>query len=191
MRASSRPRPPRRAAADDDRAAARPEQPQHFADRGGAIAGGHAAEQPAGIVDDHEIEGGIVGGQAGRRRGFDFHQHACLRGALPGARSRRFVRHEGDGAARQPDFLGDRRQPPAVGASNLRHSFAQPDAGHADDEHVRLLAASSTVPEQIEHRSSVRVLRRTDAQLTAVGSRLSATNRDRDVRSAPRQLARR
>ena len=133
-----------RSAADDDRAAARPEQAQHFADGGGAIAGGHAAEQPGGIVDDHEIEGGLVGGQAGRRRGFDFHQHARLRGALPGARGRRVVGHEGDGAARQPDLLGDRRQPPAVGASNLRQPLAQPDAGHADDEHVRLVAASST-----------------------------------------------
>jgi hypothetical protein len=31
-----------------------------------------------------------------------------------------------------------------VGAANLHQALAQPDAGHTDDEHVRLVAARKT-----------------------------------------------
>ena len=147
-RRAGAPRPPRGAGADDHHAAAGA-QHARAASRidGDAIFGAHRAEQPAGVVDDGEVELVGIERQPRRRRDLDLDQHAGVGGALARARRRRFVRATSDRAARQADLAGDRAQASAVRAADLHELIAQLHAGHADDEEMRVVAFQ-------EHRRS-------------------------------------
>ena len=55
-------------------------------------------------------------------------------------RRRRFVRHHDDGASGQSDLGGNGGEPSAVRAADLHELVAHLHAGHADDEHVGIVA---------------------------------------------------
>ena len=116
-----------------------------LADRGDAIFGAHRAEQPAGVVDDREIERVVLERQPRRRRDFDFDEHAGL-APRPCARAPPTLRPATTATARpdRPTLRGDRAEPPAVRAADLHEAVAHLHAGHADDERVGILPLAGT-----------------------------------------------
>ena len=82
--------------------------------------------------------------------------------ALARPRRRRFVRHDDDRPARQADLRGDRRQPAAVRAADLRDAIAQLHAGHAGEQRVSACPAvekSSMNSDDIVFRSCLNLLK--------------------------------
>ena len=140
-----------RGGANHDGAAAGAQHAQQLAHRGHAILGAHRSQQSAGVVDDRQVERARVGGQRGRRRDLDLHQHAGVVDRLARARRRRVVGHERRRAPRDADLRGDGGEAAAVRAADLRDAIAQLHAGHADDEEMRFVA----LPPQGHHRSEM------------------------------------
>ena len=122
----------------------------------------HRREEPAGVVDDREVEGAVLERQPRRRRRSRLRR--ARRPVRPPLRARAADASSGTTATARPDkptLAAIAAEPPAVRAADLSEAVAQLDAGHADDEHERIIAA---VSENIE-LSVARQFAPADAQL--------------------------
>ena len=110
----------------------------------------HRAEEAIRVVDHDQIESLVLDGQVGGRRGFHVHEHAGICGAFLRARRRRLVGDDRHRAPREADLRGNRAESSAVRAPDLSEALTELHAGHADDERMRVAAASKRIQHPVE-----------------------------------------